>query len=53
MEYVQKHGGQTTFIQLGTDRTAGHHNDRFDFDDIDMVPAVEMLVLLAKDYLGK
>ena len=52
MEYVQKHGGQATFIQLGTDKAAGHHNDRFDFDDTDLVPAVEMLALLTRDYLG-
>jgi aminobenzoyl-glutamate utilization protein A len=52
MEKVQKDGGQATFIQVGTDRAAGHHNDRFDFDDDDLVPAVEVLVLLAREYLG-
>ncbi|MDR2825291.1 MAG: amidohydrolase [Deltaproteobacteria bacterium] len=40
---VQDQGGQGTYIQVGVDRTAGHHNERFDLDEAGMLPAVELL----------
>ncbi|MDY3868456.1 MAG: amidohydrolase [Pyramidobacter sp.] len=33
MERVQEHGGKATYIGLGATTAAGHHNDRFDFDE--------------------
>lgn len=53
MTVVQKNGGQGTYIQVGTSRTAGHHNDKFDFDEADMVPAAEVLVRLVNEYMKK
>ena len=51
MSTVQKNGGEGVYIQVGVDRTAGHHNEHFDFDEEDLAPAVEILVRLAMDYL--
>ncbi len=53
MTVVQENGGEGTYIQVGTDKTAGHHNDRFDFDESDLMPAAELLVRLVGDYLSK
>lgn len=53
MTVVQQHGGQGTYIQVGTNRTAGHHNDHFDFEEDDLMPAAEVLVRLVQAYLGK
>lgn len=44
MNLVQKNGGLGSYLQIGTDRAAGHHNDCFDFDERDLAPAVELLV---------
>jgi aminobenzoyl-glutamate utilization protein A len=40
---VQEQGGRGTYIQVGADRTAGHHNERFDIDEAGLAPAVELL----------
>jgi aminobenzoyl-glutamate utilization protein A len=40
---VQEQGGQGVYIQTGADRTAGHHNERFDLDETALRPAVELL----------
>jgi aminobenzoyl-glutamate utilization protein A len=40
---VQEQGGQGTYIQVGADRTAGHHNEKFDLDEAGLAPAVELL----------
>ena len=53
MAVVQHKGGLGTYIQVGTNRTAGHHNDHFDFDEEDLMPAVELLVRLVDAYQGK
>ena len=53
MTVVQQSGGQGTYIQVGTDRKAGHHNDHFDFDEQDLAPGAEVLVRLVKAYLAK
>ena len=53
MTVVQKNGGMGTYIQVGTTRTAGHHNDKFDFDEADLVPAAEILVRLVDAYMKK
>jgi aminobenzoyl-glutamate utilization protein A len=33
LEALQRAGGQGAYIQLGAERAAGHHSDRFDFDE--------------------
>lgn len=33
MKRVQDHGGKATYITLGSNLTAGHHNNFFDFDE--------------------
>jgi aminobenzoyl-glutamate utilization protein A len=52
MTAVQKQGGLGAYIQVGVDKTAGHHNDYFDFDETDIASAAEILVRLTAEYLG-
>jgi aminobenzoyl-glutamate utilization protein A len=52
MTVVQEKGGLGAYIQVGTDKTAGHHNNRFDFDEADIASTAEILVRLAAAYLG-
>lgn len=53
MERVMENGGQATYVQLGVDKAAGHHNERFDFDEQGLMPGIEFLVRLAFDYLQR
>ena len=53
MTVVQQNGGLGTYIQVGTNRTAGHHNDRFDFEEDDLLPMAEILVRMVNAYLAK
>lgn len=53
MTVVQENGGQGTYIQVGTNKTAGHHNDRFDFDEEDLMPAAEVVLRVVEAYLKK
>jgi aminobenzoyl-glutamate utilization protein A len=50
---VQRNGGRGTYIQLGTDRAAGHHNECFDFDEAALPLGLELLARIAADYLKK
>lgn len=43
MRRVQERGGLATYIGIGADTAAGHHNDRFDFDEKAMDIALELL----------
>lgn len=43
MSAVQKAGGQAIYIGIGATTAAGHHNDRFDFDEAAMDIALEVL----------
>lgn len=52
MAVVQQNGGLGTYIQVGTNKAAGHHNDRFDFDEEDLMPAAELVVRVVAAYLG-
>lgn len=52
MNRVQEHGGQATYIQLGTDRPAGHHTRRFDFDESALTSGMELLARLVADSLA-
>lgn len=47
MNRVQEAGGQAVYMQVGTERAAGHHNERFDFDESCLGRALELLVRLA------
>jgi aminobenzoyl-glutamate utilization protein A len=53
MTVVQESGGLGTYIQVGTNKTAGHHNDKFDFDEEDLMPAAEIVLRTVAAYLGK
>ena len=43
MNRVQQQGGSATYIVIGSDIAAGHHNDHFDFDENSMFIALELL----------
>lgn len=43
MEHVKAHGGLATYCIVGSDLAAGHHNERFDFDETSMLAAVDVL----------
>jgi len=47
---VQQSGGRGAYIQLGADRAAGHHSDRFDFDENALPLGLELLARIALDY---
>ncbi len=49
---VQDRGGQGTYIQLGTKLAAGHHNEKFDFDEDVLIHSVELLTRLVMSKLG-
>lgn len=53
MTEVQKNGGIGTFIQVGINRTAGHHNNSFDFDEKALSPAIELAAHTVTRILGK
>jgi aminobenzoyl-glutamate utilization protein A len=44
MSVVQENGGLGTYFMLGADLSAGHHNDRFDFDESVLSTGVELMV---------
>jgi len=43
MTLVQQHGGIGSYVQVGTTIAAGHHNNRFDFDEAVLPRALELL----------
>ncbi|MCC8178838.1 MAG: amidohydrolase [Cloacibacillus sp.] len=43
MRRVQEQGGLATYIGVGATTAAGHHNNRFDFDEAAMPIALELL----------
>jgi aminobenzoyl-glutamate utilization protein A len=43
MKHVQSHNGKCSYICIGADVTAGHHSDKFDFDESAMVTAADVL----------
>ncbi|PHM50731.1 amidohydrolase [Xenorhabdus miraniensis] len=47
MERVKANGGQATYLIFGTELSAGHHNERFDFDENVMKTAVKTLATIA------
>ena len=55
MKNVQEHGGAASYVTVGADLKAGHHNDHFDFDERAMPIALELLrnVILKINWIGK
>ena len=47
MERVKQHGGQASYIIFGTELSAGHHNEKFDFNEQVMAVAVKTLAAIA------
>ncbi|PLR29224.1 peptidase M20 [Chimaeribacter coloradensis] len=47
MERVKARGGLASYMVFGCDLSAGHHNERFDFDESVMAVAVKTLATLA------
>ncbi|MDL2298535.1 amidohydrolase [Synergistaceae bacterium OttesenSCG-928-D05] len=52
MKRVQERGGQATYIGIGADTAAGHHNGRFDFDETAMPIALDVLYGTVKQLNG-
>ncbi len=51
MARVQQHQGQASYVVFGTQLAAGHHNEKFDFDEQVLAIAVETLARTALDLL--
>lgn len=47
MERVKQRGGQASYVIFGTELSAGHHNEKFDFDESVMPVAIKTLATLA------
>lgn len=52
MKRVQEHGGESTYIILGSDIAAGHHNRCFDFDEAVMIQGVKLVYNILLDILA-
>ena len=50
MARVQARGGLASYMIFGTELSAGHHNDKFDFDESVMAVAVETLARVALNF---
>lgn len=53
MTTVQKNGGKGTYYMLGADRTAGHHDNHFDFDEAALAAGVKLNALSVMKMLGE
>jgi len=51
MSEVHRRGGQATYIMLGSDISAGHHNERFDFDERSLGIGAELLARVLVHFL--
>lgn len=49
---VKTRGGRASYLFYGTELAAGHHNDRFDFDESVLARSAGFLALLAFRYAG-
>ena len=47
MARVQAGGGQASYMIFGTELAAGHHHEKFDFDEATLSAAVETLTRIA------
>lgn len=52
MSIVQENGGQGTYIMVGSDLAAGHHDFYFDFDEASLAPGIELIVRMVFDIIG-
>lgn len=52
MTVVQEQGGEGTYLVIGTEISAGHHDFYFDFDEACLVPAMELLAATVVDTLS-
>lgn len=52
MRRVQEGGGQATYMALGSDIAAPHHNGRFDLDERSIVPGVRAMVAVTERLLN-
>ena len=50
MERVKEFGGHASYIIFGTDLSAGHHNEKFDFNEQVMAMAVKTLARTGAQY---
>ena len=50
MARVQQNGGMASYMVFGTELSAGHHNEKFDFDEQVMNVAIETLALTALNF---
>jgi aminobenzoyl-glutamate utilization protein A len=53
MQRVHERGGRSCYFILGADTTAGHHNERFDFDEEVLGPGVALLKELTLEVAGR
>lgn len=51
MERVQQNGGQATYLIVGTELKAGHHDSRFDFNEEALVSSTALLGEMAVELL--
>lgn len=52
MSIVQQNGGIGTYLQIGANMTAGHHDFYFDFDESVLASGVELMTRAALKVLG-
>ncbi len=50
MARVQQNGGMASYMVFGTELSAGHHNEKFDFDEQVMNVAIETLARTALNF---
>ncbi len=50
MARVQERGGLASYMIFGTELSAGHHNEKFDFDENVMTLVVETLARVALNF---
>ena len=50
MARVQQNGGMASYMVFGTQLSAGHHNEKFDFDEQVMNVAIETLARTALNF---
>jgi len=48
MDKVQRNGGKSSYLGLGTEIAAGHHDSHFDFNEEVLSTSVAMLLLMTK-----
>ncbi len=52
MNRVQRRGGSATYMVIGSNIAAGHHNDHFDFDENSMLIALKLLEGTLREIAG-